>query len=254
MAVPNLRERLSTGEASFGPWLSLGNTLSAELIGQAGYDWVIVDLQHGGIGFDTLLPILQVLSGQGTPSLVRVPWNDPALIMRALDLGAGGVVVPLVSTAEQARVAVSASRYPPHGARSFGPVRGYQFGDPLPEPLCFMMIETVEAMANLEAIAAVPGVDGLLLGPVDLALDMGLGAALVMPPRVVEAVDAIVATCRRHNLIAATASLGLPNARAVMEQGMQAIGVGADTLFLRRGAASDLAEIRSWSKPEGTGA
>lgn len=251
MPADDLRARLADGGARFGTWLSLGNTLSAELIGLAGYDFVIVDLQHGSLCFDQLLPILQALKGTGTPALVRVQWNEPAAIMRALDLGAAGVVVPMVSTAEQARVAAEASRYPPDGIRSFGPVRGYQFGDPLPTPLCLPMIETVEALDNLDAIAAVDGVDGLLLGPVDLALSMGLGAALVMPPQVEQAVVDIVAACRRHGRLAASAALGLGNARQLMAQGKDLIASGADVQFIRAGAAADLAEIRSWNKEGG---
>jgi 4-hydroxy-2-oxoheptanedioate aldolase len=236
--------------ASFGAWVTLSDTVSAEVMGRAGFDWVILDTQHGAIGWPALTGVLQALDLGGTPALVRTGANDPAQIGRALDLGAVGVVVPMVSTASQARAAAEATRYPPLGVRSFGPVRSF-YGAPdetRPEPLCLVMIETAEALGNLEAIAAVEGVDGLFLGPVDLALSLGLGAALTMPDPVLEAVDAVVAAASRHGLIAGCPSLGLENGRALANRGVRFITVASDVGAIRRGAAADLAEARAWTQ------
>lgn len=251
--MDKVRAAVEAGRASFGAWVSTGDPMLAEVIGKAGYDWVILDTQHGGIDWGQLLGSIQALDLGGTRALVRVGWNDPMQIMRALDLGALGVIVPMVSNAEQARLAAQATRYPPDGSRSFGPVRNYygaQEGDPA-EPLCFVMIETAEAMENLEEIAATPGVDGLFVGPVDLALALGLGPALVMPDAVLEAVDRIVAVCRKHGVISGCAALGMPNAKLLMERGVQFLPLGSEVGLIRRGAAADLAQVRQWTGTSG---
>lgn len=244
-----LRAALEEGRPSFGCWISIGGGIAGELMGRTGYDWVICDLQHGGLGWDSLLPTIQALELGGTPSLVRVGWNDPMQIMRAIDLGAAGVVVPMVSDAQAAQAAVRAIRYPPHGERSFGSVRSYYStsGEKTGEPLCLVMIETREALDNLEAIAAVPGIDGLFVGPVDLALSLGLGPALQMPEPVLAAIDDVVAACRRHGLIAGCPALGMNNARVLAEKGVQFLPLGSDGAYMRRGAAADLAEARGWA-------
>ena len=243
-----IRAAVAAGKPTFGTWLSLADPVSAELIGKAGFDWVIADTQHGGITFDKLLTVLQALDVGGTPALVRVGWIDPMQIMRVLDLGALGVVVPMVSTPEQARVAAEACRYPPAGNRSFGAVRASYLsaGGVMLDPLCFVMIETAEGLAHVDAIAATPGVDGLFVGPVDLALALGLGPALVMPDRVIEAVDEVVAACRRHGKIAGCAALGAANAKALMERGVKFLPLLSDTALLRIAAVAQVSQTKGW--------
>lgn len=243
--MPTLRETMNEAAPTFGSWVAIGNTLSAELMGRTGFDWLIVDTQHGGIGEAELLQVLQVLEATGTPALVRINWLDEAKIMRAVDLGAAGVIVPMVNTAQDARRAVAAIRYPPEGIRSFGPVRNYFFsGGASEEPLCIVMIETLEALENLDAIAATPGLDGLFLGPIDLGFSMGLGLRLEMPPQVLNAIDRIVAACRRHGLLAGSVALGLANAQEQVRRGMQFLTSGNDALFIRRGATQELEQLR----------
>lgn len=247
--MDKIRSALATGQPSFGSWIALADSAAAEVMGKAGYDWAILDTQHGGINWDDLLAVLQALDLGGTAGLVRTGWNDPAQIMRALDLGAAGVIVPMVSTRQQAEAAAQAVRYPPHGIRSYGPVRNYYVaaGAEAREPLCFVMIETAEALANLDAIAATPGVDGLFVGPVDLALSLGLGPALTMPAEVLSAIDDVTAACHRHRKIPGAAALGLSNAQALAERGVLFLTISSDIGMLRRGAAADLAQARSWS-------
>jgi 4-hydroxy-2-oxoheptanedioate aldolase len=240
-----LRPRLEVGAPLFGTWIASADPLTAENMGRVGFDFVALDTQHGGISEAQLLPLLQALDGTGTPALVRVNWLDPALIMRAADLGAAGVVVPMVSTADDARGAVAAIRYPPRGMRSFGPVRSYYSPDGTSEePLCLVMVETAEAMANLDAIAGTPGLDGILVGPVDLALSMGLGLSLEMPGEVLGAIEQVVAACRRHGIVSASVALGPANAKAQLERGVRLLTSGADTLFMRRAAGQELEELR----------
>lgn len=247
--MDKLREAFAAGRPSLGSWIMLTDTISAEIMGRAGFDWVILDTQHGGIGWDRLTAVLQALDLGATRALVRVGWNDPMQIMRALDLGALGVIVPMVSTPEQARTAAAASRYPPDGIRSFGPVRNPYLSESAKAetPLCFVMIETAEALDHLDAIAATPGVDGLFVGPVDLALSLGHGAALVMPDAVLAAIGDVVAACERHGKIAGCPAFGLPNAQALIERGVHFVAIGSDTGFIRRAAAGDLAQMRQWA-------
>ncbi|MEW9853876.1 HpcH/HpaI aldolase family protein [Novosphingobium sp. M1R2S20] len=243
--MPTLRERLSGPPLALGTWLAIDSTLSAETMGRAGFDAVLLDMQHGGITEATLLPMLQALDATGTPALVRVPWLDPSKIMRAADLGAAGVIVPMVNTAADAEAAVSAIRYPPRGIRSFGPVRRWYSAEGAAEPtLCIGMIETHEGLENLGAIAATPGLDGLLVGPVDLALSLGFELSLEMPGAVLNAVKMVAEACAAKGLICASVSFGLENASRQVECGVTFMTSGSDTMFMRRAADVDLAALR----------
>lgn len=170
-----------TGDA-VGGWLQLPSPAVAEVVGAVGFDSVCVDAQHGLIGDDVVLGMLQALTASGTRTLVRVAGHGAELIGRALDRGADAVIVPLVDTAEQAAEAVAACRYPPDGHRSFGPVRPSWLGrDTLAAGRCVVMVETVAAVANLEDILAVEGVDAVFVGPSDLALTHGFPLAAQGP-------------------------------------------------------------------------
>lgn len=244
-----VRKALAAGRPSFGSWMTLDSSISAEVMGKAGFDWLILDSQHGGVNAGNMLSLIQAVDLGGTHAIVRVGWIDESQIMRALDQGAYGVIVPMVSTPEDARRAAAATRYPPHGVRSFGKVRSYYSaaGAEEPEPLCLVMIETAEALENLDAIAATPGVDGLFIGPVDLAISLGQGPAMTMTPEVFDAVRDVIAVCRKHGKISGAAALGADNARQLVEMGMTFVPLGNDAGFIRRAAAAELANARNWS-------
>jgi 4-hydroxy-2-oxoheptanedioate aldolase len=163
---------------SLGGWCTLPGGLAAEVIARQDLDWVCIDQQHGMIDDSTAIDMLQGITAAGKPAIVRVRWNEAPAIMSALDAGAMGVIIPMIETAEDARRAVSACRYPPHGQRSYGPIRARDvFGSTDPDVLsqvaCVVMIETPEALENLDEILDVPGIDGIYLGPSDLALSLG---------------------------------------------------------------------------------
>src|SRR5471030_3027552 len=170
------------GEPSVGAWLSLGNVHTAELIANAGFDWLVIDMQHGLIPYADMLRMLPAISTTETTPLVRVSGNNLPEINKALDAGAMGVIVPLVNTAEEAAAAVSACRYPPDGTRSFGPTRAALYGgrgyatEANGQIACIVMIETQAGLDNLDAIVSTPGVSGVYVGPADLALALGLPA------------------------------------------------------------------------------
>jgi 4-hydroxy-2-oxoheptanedioate aldolase len=178
-AAESLRRRFAEREPAYGAWTTLGSPLAGEIMARLGFDYVCVDLQHGLAGIESAAPALQGIAAAGSLPLVRVPGNEPWLVMRALDLGAGGVIVPLVSSRAEAERAARACRYPPEGGRSWGPVR--IAGEPAPAErnarvFCFVMVETRDGVAELDAIARTPGVDGVYVGPRDLALDHGFDA------------------------------------------------------------------------------
>lgn len=241
--MPSLREKLHAG-VTIGTWLQIGSSQTAEIMGQVGLDWVILDTQHGGMSEPNLLPILQALNSTGTPALVRVNWLDPALIMRVGDLGADGVVIPMVNTPEDAELAVRSIRYPPRGMRSFGPLRNYFVGGEAKQALCLCMIETVEALANLEKIAAVPGLDGLLVGPADLALSMGLEFTGPMEVAVLDAIERVAAVCKQHGLIAASVGMTAANVSEQIRRGVTFITLGADSMFMRQAAMQEVRQLR----------
>lgn len=227
-----------------GAWLQLPGSASAELVGSVGFGFVCVDQQHGLIGDDALLPMLQALAATGTPALVRVTHNEPAAIGRALDRGAAGVIVPLVDSAEQTRAAVAACRYPPDGGRSYGPTRvGWQ--PARPDPVCIVMVETVAAVAALPEILAVPGLGGIFVGPSDLALSAGLPlSAQDGDPAFDALVDTVFGACG-----AAGTPVGIYCASAGHAQRFRARGASftallSEAAMLRAAAATHLAAAR----------
>ena len=161
-------------------WLSVSHGFTAEVMARQGFDALVVDMQHGLTDMSDVWPMLQAISQTDTVPVVRVPWNDPATIMKALDLGAYGIIVPLVNTAEDAAKAVAACRYPPVGMRSSGPVRALHYGGAdyvahaNDEIVLMAMIETKEGLANLDAICATPGLDAVYIGPADLSFALGM--------------------------------------------------------------------------------
>lgn len=178
-----IRDRWAKGEAVVSGWLSIGNSYTAELAGWSGYDSVLIDLQHGMTDVQTMIHMLQALSGTPATPIVRVPSLDAALIMKCLDAGAYGIMCPMINSAAEARAFVEATQYPPLGNRSFGPARGLLYGgadyfehanDTL---VRLAMIETSEGLASLDEICAVEGLDGIFVGPNDLGLTMGRGTA-----------------------------------------------------------------------------
>lgn len=171
-----IKQQWASGKPILNSWLSIPNAFTAEIMAAQGYDTIGIDMQHGLMDYQVLVGMLQATRYSRAPALVRVPWLDPAIIMKVLDAGANGVICPMIDTAEQAAQFVSYLRYPPHGNRSYGPGRAVfsvgsdygQFADD--EVVGFAMIETREGFDNLEAIAKVDGLDAIYIGPADLTL------------------------------------------------------------------------------------
>lgn len=244
-----------SGGTAYGAWCAIPNSLTVELLASAGYDYVCLDLQHGLIGFSDLLPMIQAAQGRGVAPMVRVPENEPAIVSKALDAGAAGIVVPLVETAEEAARAVAACRFPPVGTRSWGPLRaglvaGTQDRGVLDQVACVCMIETQKGLDNAVEIAATPGLTGLYIGPSDLALALGL------PPgpeqsdeRHLAATEAVRRACDAAGVVAGMHNLCGAAARRRRERGFRMLTVVLDAALLRAGAAEHLAAAREGSAP-----
>jgi 4-hydroxy-2-oxoheptanedioate aldolase len=246
----------------FGSWSGMGSTQSIEHLAGLGFDFVGIDLQHttaGPLGGSSIYDQILAADAWGQPTIVRVPWADPASVMQVLDAGAGGVIIPMVNTGEEARNAVSWSKYPPLGSRSLGTVRA-ALGDPDFSPdlantgaLCFVMIETVEALENAESIMAVEGLDGIFIGPWDLTLST-LGhprsteTDVTINPLVVD----LVQRARARGLYVGTATSGGVEARQRADEGFHFSVVGGDVGYLRRGALAELTAARGEWMPGGT--
>lgn len=242
-----LRERWQNGAAVFGAWSALPSAFAAELMITPELGYVCVDQQHGLIDYADAVAMFAAIEARGCVALTRVPENQPWLIGRSLDAGAQGVIVPLVNNREEAARAVAACRYPPQGIRSFGPIRAAvvsgardtrTLGD---GPLCFVMVETREGLAHIDAIASTPGLDGIYVGPADLALGLGLEPNLdKTESEHRDAVQAILDACRRAGIVAGIQCSGGRSGRAYAEQGFGLVTVAKDSALLQSGARREL--------------
>lgn len=247
--MSSLRETLDAGVAAgtgtIGGWCAIPSVFSAELIGRCGFDWVCIDTQHGLIGYDQLTGMIQGLSITGTPVVVRVPWNQPDHIMKALDAGAQGIIVPMVNTAEDARQAVEAVKYPPEGTRSWGPVRaaldvpGYAPDVANRRTIVVPMIETREGVANMDEILSTPGVDAAYVGPSDLALAHGIAPTLnATDSEHVRLIESILAACNRNGVIPGIHTDGIDNALRWRELGFRMMTLASDAVLMRQAASA----------------
>jgi 4-hydroxy-2-oxoheptanedioate aldolase len=249
---PNtVKQRLKQGESIVNGWLGMPCPLSAEIVGLAGFESVVVDLQHGMMGFDTALPILQALSATPAIPMVRMPANDGPTIMRLLDAGAYGVICPMVSTPEQAQAFVNACRYPPKGDRSFGPSRAFLYGgddyyhhadDAI---LTLAMIETQQGLEHVDDILAVDGLDGIFIGPNDLSLALGqVPSAEPDAEVVVQAIAHILSRAQVHGKIPGIFCASGPAAAARLAQGFKFVVPGNEVTQLKKAAAQAYQQAR----------
>lgn len=240
----HLRGLWKQDSPAFGLWGHLADPAVAELLGATSFDYICIDLQHGHPTFTDLPAMLHGMRAAGHAPIVRVSWNEPSSIMRALDVGACGVVVPMVNSAEDADHAARACRYPPTGERSWGPMWGDVREDGALPPqdqdatvMCFVMVETRRGLDALEEIVQVPGVDGVYVGPNDLALSCGHGRATYRDSTDVDdLIQHIVDTCRDADVVAGLHCSDLEMAAHWAGRGARMLTAGQDTTLLRAGA------------------
>lgn len=246
-----LSEKLKSGGTAFGFWGMLPASFGAEMAAGAGYDYVSLDQQHGLVGVSDVVPFFQAVRAGGASAVTRVERNDPTAIGRALDFGAEAVIVPLVNDADEAAAAVAAAKYPPNGRRSFGPVRaGEVFGAANPEGLqanvmVFVMIETEQGLANVAEIAATPGIDGIYIGPADLALGLGLAPTFDITEKAhADAIEKIRKACESNGIIPAIHTESGAQSKKHAGAGFRMITVTSDYGLIRDGAPAMLSEAR----------
>lgn len=242
------------GGVALNGWLHVPSPFSAEVMAHAGYDSLTVDLQHGPPEVGSIIPMLQAISTTDVVPFARANWNDPGTIMKLLDAGCYGVICPMIEGRADAEAFVAACRYPPDGYRSYGPFRANLYGGPdyasgANETVVTMaMIETREALEDLEGILAVPGLDGVFVGPSDLGQALGYGPGMDREePELVEAMARIVGSAREKGLAAGIFTGSTEYARRVIGQGFNFVNVSSDAGLLAGAASAVTADLREVS-------
>ena len=251
MRENRLRTLWANDQAAVNGWLAIANSFSAETMAHQGWDTLTIDLQHGVVDYQAMVTMLQAISTTATVPIVRVPWLEPGILMKTLDAGAYGVICPMVNTREEAQRFVAYTSYAPKGTRSFGPVRALLYGGAdypakANETIVrFAMIETAQALDNLDAILSVEGLDAIYIGPSDLSLALGCKPVFddVDAP-VAQAIDHILARAQAHGVKAGIHN-GRPDvAKARIAKGFRFVTVGSDARLLAAGSQQVLGEMR----------
>jgi 2-keto-3-deoxy-L-rhamnonate aldolase RhmA len=248
-----LKAALQNRQLTFGSWVMLGHPGIAEIMAQAGFDWLVVDMEHGAIGIDSLLPLLQAIELSGCVPLVRLPNQDPSLAKQVMDAGAHGVIVPMITTPQQAEQAVRSVRYPPAGRRGVGLGRAHGYGARFSEYLAelteysivIVMIEHRDGVERVDEIARVPGVDGVFIGPYDLSASYEVPGQFDHP-RVRDAMTRILAAAHGAGIAPGIHVVHPPvdQVRARIAEGFRFIAYGGDMLFLVPAVRSAVVQLR----------
>lgn len=252
MRENRLRTLWQNDQAAVNGWLAIANSFSAETMAHQGWDSLTIDLQHGVIDYAQMLGMLQAISTTPTVPVVRVPWLEPGIIMKSLDAGAYGVICPMINTREECQRLLSYTRYAPKGTRSFGPIRALLYGgadypahanDTI---VTFAMIETAQALDNLDAILSVEGLDAIYIGPSDLSLALGCRPVFDdVDPKAQQAIDHILERAKAHGVKAGIHN-GLPRvAKERIAKGFRFVTVSSDARLLASGSQALLGEMRA---------
>jgi 4-hydroxy-2-oxoheptanedioate aldolase len=249
---PNLvKEKWRKGQPAIGGWCGIPATTTAEVMAQQGFDWVCVDTQHGLVDYTNALSMLTAISTSPTTMpFVRVPWNEPSIIMKYLDAGAYGLIIPMIETKADAERVVWAARYSPLGMRSIGPARavvyaGSDYVDHANEEIALaVMIETPKALENLDDIASVEGIDALYIGPSDLSQALGLGPRYNADnPRHAEMVTHVRETAVKHGKVPGIHTNGSALTNRYIKEGFKMILLTSDSAGVALNAGNELKAI-----------
>jgi 4-hydroxy-2-oxoheptanedioate aldolase len=252
MRENRLRTIWKNGGAVVNGWLAIPTAFSAETMAHQGFDSLVVDMQHGVIDYQAMVNMLTAISTTNTVPVVRVPWLEPGVLMKTLDAGAYGVICPMVNNKADAEKLVAYTSYAPKGTRSFGPIRALLYaGADYPEHaddtvVRFAMIETKEALNNLDDILSVPGIDAIYIGPADLSVALGCKPTFddVEKP-VAEAIEHILARAKAHGVVAACHN-GTPEyALKRIAMGFQFVTISSDARLMAAGAQQLISKMRA---------
>lgn len=250
----NLKSRIRSGEAVYGTWINLGSPVSAEIVGQAGFDWVLIDLEHGAVNDHVMYQQLQVLSASASAPLVRIDEITRPKVQRIMDAGAGGIMFPHVESPEEAAEAVKMMYYPPKGSRGMAKmVRATGFGlnsenyiTQLEDHLVgIVQIETLDALKHVDKIAAAPDVDVLFVGPSDLSLAMGIFGQL-NHPAYQKAIRDVAAAAKKHGKATGVLLLDIQEQDMYFQLGYRFLACGADSSFVVKGAADTVKQLKAF--------
>ena len=260
MRENRLRRIWKEGGSAINGWLAIPNGFSAETMAHQGWDSLTIDLQHGVVDYQAMVGMLQAISTTETVPIVRVPWLEPGILMKALDAGAYGLICPMVNSREDAERLVAYTHYAPRGVRSFGPVRASLYGgvdyakqadDTI---VVFAMIETAAALERIDEILAVPGLDAIYIGPSDLSLSLGCTPVLDdIEPRAQAAVEHILARAQAHGVVAGIHNGTAETALRRMATGFRFVTVGSDARLMAAASQQVLAKMRSAPPPPAPG-
>ena len=252
MRKNKLKKIFKEGKAIINGWLQIPSSFSAEVMANQSWDSLTVDMQHGAIDYTDAIKMLQAISTTNVVPMARVNWNEPGQIMKILDAGAYGIICPMVSNREQAEKFVQACLYPPKGYRSFGPIRGLIYGGSdyadhaNDEILKLAMIETKEALQELDKIMKTPGLDGIYIGPADLSLAIGEKPGFDKPEGhpTHEQILNIIDHAKKNKLVAGIHNATPEYARKMIDIGFQIVTVGSDKIFMSEGAKSIITKLK----------
>ena len=247
------KERFKKQKVVLGTWLQIPSPSICEIVSKQGLDWIAVDMEHTEIGFETLADMFRGLKGTKTAPFVRVRTNDALEIRRSLDIGAAGVIVPLIDTAEEAKNAVSYSKYPPNGKRGHAFCRANGWGEDFHDYAAnanekisvFVMIESRMAVENIDDILVTDGLDGIFIGPYDMSASYGVPGD-ISNKLVVDSCNKVLESCKRHNKIPGI-HIVKPDSNIIKEhvkKGFRFIAVGIDTLFLINGIKNAVSAVK----------
>jgi 4-hydroxy-2-oxoheptanedioate aldolase len=246
-----LRTLWKQDRAAVNGWLAIPDSFSAEVMARQGWDSLTIDLQHGVVDYQKMVTMLQAITTTETVPVVRVPWLEPGILMKSLDAGAQALICPMINTREEAQKFVAWTSYAPRGTRSFGPVRAAMvLGADYPTAandhiVRFAMIETAQALDNLDAILSVEGLDAIYIGPSDLSLSLGCKPVFDdVEPKAAQAIDHIVERARAHGVVAGIHN-GLPRvARTRIDKGFRFVTLSSDARMLISGSQELLGAMR----------
>lgn len=252
MRENRIRNLWREDKAVVNGWLAIPSTFSAETMAHQGWDSLTIDMQHGVVDYQMAVNMLTAVSTTNTVPMVRVPWLDPGIIMKSLDAGAYAVICPMINSRAEAEKLVSYIRYAPRGVRSFGPIRALLYGGAdYPAKandtvIPFAMIETKQALENLDDILSVEGLDAIYVGPADLSLTLGCTPKFDQEERpVVEAIDYIIAKAKQHGVFAGIHN-GTPEyAQRMIAKGFRFVTIASDTRLMAAGAQQTLTKMRA---------
>ena len=255
-----VRDNWAAGKPVINSWCGIPSSFSAEVMAHAGWDSLVVDMQHGMIDYQMMVTMLQGISTTDTTPMVRVPWNDPAHIQKALDAGAYGIVCPMINNRGEAEKFVGSMRYAPVGYRSSGPIRAALYGGADYHAkandivVAFGMIETQEALDNLDQILSVKGLDAVYIGPSDLSISLGYAPGGDKPDEwMMTALKKVLDGCKRHKVQPGIHCGAPAYAKKMIEMGFTFVTVGGDNRFMTMGAQAAIQEMRSDTPRPGAG-